>query len=58
MYIQAMCRDNNLRIAAERGITQSIYVIPINRISDRWILRYFHHKAEIFHECMKEKKEN
>ena len=56
MYVQAMCRDNNLRIAAERGITQSIYVIPINRISDRWILRYFHHKAEIFHECMKEKK--
>ena len=56
MYIQAMCRDNNLRIAAERGITQFIYVIPINRISDRWILRYFHHKAEIFHECMKEKK--
>ena len=56
MYIQAMCRDNNLRIAAERGITQAIYVIPINRISDRWLLRYFHHKAEIFHECMKEKK--
>lgn len=56
MYIQAMCRDNNLRIAAERGITQSIYIIPINRISDRWILRYFHRKAEIFHECMKEQK--
>lgn len=56
MYIQAMCRDNNLRIAAERGITQSIYLIPINKISDCWILRYFHKKAELFHIAMKEHK--
>jgi hypothetical protein len=45
MFIQAMCRDNNLRMAAERGITQSVYVIPINKISDRWMERYFSRKA-------------
>lgn len=52
MYIQAMCRDNSLRIASERGITQSIYIIPINKISNRWILRYFHRKLELYHEAV------
>lgn len=52
MYIQAMCRDHTLRIAAERGITRSVYVIPIHRISDRWILRYFQHKAALLQEAM------
>lgn len=55
MYIQALCRDSNLRIATERGITQAVYVIPIHKISDRWILRYFHRKAELLHEAMKSK---
>lgn len=56
MYIQAMCRDNNLRMAAERGIDQSVYIIPIYKISDRWLLRYFHRKAALLHEAMKERK--
>ena len=56
MYIQAMCRDNNLRMAAERGIDQSVYIIPINKISDHWLLRYFHRKAALLHEAMKERK--
>ena len=56
MYIQAMCRDNNLRMAAERGINQSVYMIPIHKISDRWLLRYFHRKAALLHEAMKERK--
>ena len=56
MYIQAMCRDNNLRMAAERGITQSVYMISIHKISDRWLLRYFHRKAALLHEAMKERK--
>ena len=55
MYIQAMCRDNNLRMAAERGIDQSVYIIPIHKISDRWLLRYFHRKAALLHEAMKER---
>jgi hypothetical protein len=47
MVIQAMCRDNNLRIANERGINQAIYLIPVNRISNCWINRYMQHKARM-----------
>jgi len=47
MYIQALCRDSGLRIAAERGITKSVYIIPINKISDHWLNRYFQHKARL-----------
>ena len=39
MVIEALCRDNSLRIASERGINQAVYLIPINRISDRWLTR-------------------
>lgn len=46
MVIQALCRDNSLRIANERGIDQAIYLIPVNKISDRWIHRYMRHKAQ------------
>lgn len=45
MEIQAMCRDYGLRIAAERNITRPIYLIPIPRISDRWLRRYMDAKA-------------
>ena len=48
--IQALCRDFNLRIATERGITQPVYVIPINKISDHWLKRYFAHKAKLLRE--------
>ena len=46
IVIQAMCRDNSLRIAKERGVKKPIYLIPINFISDRWITRYMEHKAD------------
>lgn len=52
MYIQAMCRDNNLRIAAERGIDRSIYMIPIYKISDHWMNLYFKRKAELLQEAI------
>ena len=52
MYIQALCRDFNLRIANERGITQAIYIIQINRISDHWLKRYFAHKAKLLREAI------
>jgi len=45
MVIQALCRDNSLRIANERGINQAIYLIPVNRISNSWIIRYMQYKA-------------
>ncbi len=52
MVIQAMCRDNSLRIANERGIDQAVYLIPINRISDRWIVSYMRHKAKLLQTAM------
>ena len=55
MYIQAICRDYSLRIASERGITRSIYIIPINKISDHWLRRYFEHKAKAVMDAMAQK---
>ena len=52
MMIQAMCRDNNLRTAAERGIDRPVYIIPINKISDRWLTRYFSKKANILQKSL------
>ena len=45
MVIQAICRDSNLKTAAERGIDRTVYLIPINRISDHWLKSYFSKKA-------------
>ncbi|MBQ8698168.1 MAG: hypothetical protein IJ521_04125 [Schwartzia sp.] len=56
MVIQALCRDNSLRTAAERGITQAVYLIPIHRISDRWLTRYFTAKAKRLQEALETKK--
>lgn len=55
MYIQALCRDYNLRIAKERGITQSVYIIQINKISDHWLKRYFSHKVKLLREALETK---
>ncbi len=52
MVIEALCRDNSLRIASERGINQAVYLIPINRISDRWLTRYFAAKARRLQEAI------
>ena len=56
MVIEALCRDNSLRIASERGINQAVYLIPINRISDRWLTRYFAAKARRLQEALETKK--
>ena len=53
MYIQAICRDYNLRLASERGIDRHIYLIPIKKISDRWLKRYFAHKAKVLRNSLK-----
>ncbi|SCM82571.1 conserved hypothetical protein [uncultured Sporomusa sp.] len=52
MVIQALCRDNSLRIASERGIDQAIYLIAIHPISDHWIQRYMQHKAAALQEAL------
>lgn len=56
MVIQAMCRNNNLRVASERGIDQSIYLIPIQKISNCWIERYFKSKAYALQQALNQKK--
>lgn len=55
LYIQAICRDASLRIAQERGIDKPVYIIPINKISDRWLTRYFQHKARLLRNAIKSK---
>ncbi|MBR1419565.1 MAG: hypothetical protein IJ575_00685 [Selenomonadaceae bacterium] len=55
MYIQALCRDSNLRIASERGIDKPVYIIPINKISDVWLKKYFSHKAKALKTALKMK---
>ena len=52
MFIQALCRDSNLRIASERGIDKTVYIIPINKISDHWLKIYFNHKAKVLREAL------
>ena len=52
MYIQALCRDSNLRIATERGIDKTVYLIPINKISDHWLKKYFNHKAKLLRDAL------
>ena len=55
MCIQAVCRDASLRIAAERGIDKTVYIIPINKISDCWLTRYFQHKAKLLRNAIEGK---
>ena len=55
MIIQAICRDSSLRIAQERGIDKSVYLIPINKISDHWLTRYFQHKAKLLRNAIESK---
>lgn len=56
MYIQALCRDFSLRIASERGITKKLYLIPINRISDHWLKRYFAHKQKVLQQSLESRR--
>ena len=46
MVIQAFCRDNGLKAATERNLQQAIYLLPIRRISNRWLTRYFQAKRQ------------
>ena len=55
MVIQAICRDNSLRTASERGIEQTVYLIPIHKISDRWLERYFMKKSKMLKEALETK---
>ena len=41
MYIQLYVRDYSVRISSERNITQPMYLLHINKISDTWLYQYF-----------------
>lgn len=56
MEIQAFCRDYGLQIASQRNITKPIYLIPIPRMSDRWLNLYMETKAQRFHQAVKNQK--
>ena len=56
MVIQALCRDSSLRMASERGIDQTVYLIPIRRISDSWIQRYMKKKSKNLQKALAEKR--
>ena len=52
MVVQLLVRDAGLEVASRRGVGQTAYVIEINRISDRWIERYFKVKARRLYEAL------
>lgn len=53
MVVQALCRDYSLRVASERNIKRPLYLIKINKISDRWIKIYISIKAKRLTKAMK-----
>lgn len=55
MVIQALCRDFSTRAAMEREITRPLYLIKINKISDRWLKKYFQYKAGKLQQALKNK---
>ena len=52
MCVQLIVRDAGLEAAQRRGIDRGSYLITINRISDRWIERYFKLKARRLYEAL------
>ena len=52
MVVQLLVRDAGLEVAQRRGIDRAGYIIEINRISDRWVERYFKLKAHRLYEAL------
>ena len=52
MVVQLLVRDAGLEVANRRGIDRGGYLIEINRISDRWIERYFKLKSRRLYEAL------
>ena len=52
MYIQALCRDYGLKIAAERGIDKPVYLIPVHRLSDDWVHKYLAYKLQALNKAL------
>lgn len=46
MIIQVFCRDYNTKMAQDLGITNPVYIIKVNKISNYWLKLYFRTKYE------------
>ena len=56
MICEVLVRDGNTFMATGRGVTQPSYLVPINRISDRWVSRYMKYKADALLKALETKK--
>lgn len=54
MALELFCKDYNTRIAAERGITSPVVYVHVNKISDRWLMRYFKAKKSRLEKALAE----
>ncbi len=45
IQLQVTVRDGGIRAAVESGVDQSIYIIPIRRLNDEYVLDWFVNKA-------------
>ena len=55
MLCEVICKDGGTFMAKQRGIDRIGYLIPINKISDIWIERYFKHKSKKLLEALEKK---
>ena len=51
--IQMYVRDFSLRMATERNVTRTVYILPINKISDHWLRKWFRIKLERLQAALK-----
>lgn len=45
MVCEIIVRDGNTYMASSRGITDNAYLVPVGKISDRWMERYMKRKS-------------
>ena len=45
MVCEVIVKDGGTYMAKNRGVTENAYIIPVNKISDRWVERYMRRKA-------------
>ena len=45
MVCEIIVRDGNTYMATSRGVTENAYLVPVGKISDRWMKRYMEKKA-------------
>ena len=46
MVCEIIVRDGNTFMATNRGISDNAYLVPVNKISDKWISRYMKKKSD------------